>query len=129
MALKSLGNITVTYNSNALTGHLNSASLAAVVAALPTTVLNSTSGTKIAGLADWTISIGGPWSSTLHGYLNPDTVTPPSTLRTLVIVVGGAVTYTWTENSFVDNYSFTADPSALLVWTGSLAVSGPPTMS
>lgn len=131
-AVKGLGNITVDYNSNSLEEHLDSVSLQAIVNAIDATVLSSTGAEKIAGLSDWTLQIGGKWSSTLHGYLNPDCVTPPETLRTLAVTVGksgSTVTYTWTSNAFIDNYQFTVDPTGAILWTGSLAVSGAPTMS
>lgn len=132
MAVKSLGNVTVTYNSTEITSYLNSASLQAVVAAIETTVLNSTAGTKIPGLADWTVNVGGFWAKALHDLLNPDCVTPPSTLRTLVVTVGpsGSVaTYTWTQNSFISDYQWSAEPSGAIPWSGVLSVSGLPTMS
>lgn len=132
MAIKALGNITITYDGDSLEEHLNSASLQAVIAALDTTVLSSTAAEKIPGLGDWTINIGGPWSTTLHGYLNPDVVSPPTTLKTLVVVVGisgDTVTYTWTTNSFISDYSFSFEPSGLATWSGVLSVSGVPAMS
>lgn len=132
MAIKSLGNITVDYNSNSLEEHLNSLSQQAIVTAIETTVLSSTGKEKIAGLADWSIQIGGQWSTTLHGYLNPDTVTPPETLRTLVVTVGksgSTVTYTWTTAAFISDYQWTVQPDTSIVWTGTLSVSGAPSMS
>lgn len=132
MAVKSLGNITVTYNGTAITSYLNTASLQAVVAAIDTTVLNSTAGEKIAGLADWTINVGGLWAKALHDLLNADCVTPPATLRTLVIVIGASgaqATYTWTTNSFISDYSWSVEPTGAITWSGALSVSGAPTMS
>lgn len=132
-AVKALGSITVTYNSNALTAKLNQASLEAIVNAIDTTNLASTAGEQIPGLVNWSVPIGGMWDSTLDGYLGPDTVSPPSSLRTLVIVIGPSgsqVTYTWTSNSFVSNYKFGADnPGGALTWSGTLSVSGAPTRS
>lgn len=132
MPVKSLGNITVDYNSNSLEEHLNSQSLQAVVDAIDTTVLSSSGREKIPGLGDWTITVGGLWSDTLHGYLNPDVVSPPTTLRTLAITLGesgSTVTYTWTENAFISDYSWTVEPSGAVTWSGTLSVSGAPTMS
>jgi hypothetical protein len=132
-AAKSLGNITVTYNSNALTSKLNQASIEAIVNAIDVTNLASSAGQSIPGLANWSVPVGGFWDSTLDGYLGPDAVSPPSTLRTLVVVVGPSgsqATYTWTTNAFISNYKFGADNvSGALTWTGTLAVSGPPTRS
>lgn len=132
MAVKALQGITITYDGDSLEEHLNAASLQATINAIDTTVLSSSAAEKIPGLGDWTINIGGPWSSTLHGYLNPDVVAPPSTLKTLVVVVGQSgsqVTYTWTTNSFISDYSFSLEPTGMITWTGVLSVSGVPTMS
>lgn len=132
MPIKSLTNCLVDYNSNSLEEHLNQASLQAIVSAINTTVLSSTTGTKIPGLADWTVNVGGLWSPTLHGYLNPDVVTPPSTMRTLVVTLGesgSTVVYTWTSNSFISDYQVTIDPTNAIVWSGVLSVSGAPSMS
>lgn len=129
MAIKAAGNITVSYNSNALAGYLNDVSIEAIVKELITTVMTDTGETKIPGISNWTINIGGPWSATLSGYLAPDAISPPATLRTLVIVYGG-VTLTWTTNAFIGNFkeSF-SNPTELATWTGQLAVSGVPTRS
>lgn len=132
MPIKALSNVTVTYNGTAITGYLNQASLQAVVNAIDTTVLNSTGATKIPGLADWTINVGGFWAKALHDVLNPDTVTPPSTMRTLIVVIGESgsqATYTWTTSAFISNYQWSADPTTAIPWTGVLSVSGAPTMS
>ena len=132
MAVKSLGNVTVTYNGTAITGYLNQSSVEAIVAAIDTTVLNSSAGEKISGLADWNVSVGGLWAKALHDVLNPDCVTPPETLRDLVVVVGksgATATYTWDENSFVSGYTWTVEPTGAITWSGSLAVSGVPTMT
>ena len=132
MAVKSLGNVTVTYNGTAITGYLNQSSVEAIVAAIDTTVLNSSAGEKISGLADWNVSVGGLWAKALHDVLNPDCVTPPETLRDLVVVVGksgATATYTWDENSFVSGYTWTVEPTGAITWSGTLAVSGVPTMT
>ena len=132
MAIKALGNVTVSYNGTAITSYLNSASLQAVVNAIETTVLNSTAGTKIPGLADWTVNVGGFWAKALHDVLNPDCVTPPDTLRTLIVVIGPSgsqATYTWTTNSFISDYQWSAEPTGAIPWTGVLSVSGLLTMS
>lgn len=132
MPLKSINNVKVTYNGTEITSYLNQASLQAVVNAIDTTVLNSSGMTKIPGLSDWTINVGGFWVKALHDVLNPDTVSPPSTLRTLIVEIGetgDTVTYTWTTNAFISNYQWTADPTTAIPWTGVLSVSGAPTMS
>lgn len=126
MALKTPGNLTLSYNSNALAGYLNDVSIEAIVKELITTVLTDTGETKIPGLPSWNIGVGGPWSSTLDGYLAPDAISPA--LRTLVAVYGG-VTLTWTSNAFIANYKIVGNPDNPIAWTGTLAVSGVPTRS
>jgi hypothetical protein len=105
----------------------------AIVNAVDTTNLASTANESIAGSASWSIGIGGQWSLTLDGYLGPDAVTPPSTLKTLVVVIGAAgsqATYTWTTNSFLSNYTVDAsDMQGVITWSGTLSVSGPPVRS
>jgi hypothetical protein len=133
MATKTRGNVTVTYNSNALTAHLNSTSVEAVVNAIETTHFSSTGAEKIAGTGNWTVNVGGDWSSTLSGYLTPDAVSPPATLRTMVVVIGG-VTYTWTSSStvgaFIGNLTVDAsDPNTKITWKATLEVSGAPVVS
>lgn len=132
MPVRSLQNVVVSYNGTNITGYLNSQSLQATVAAIDTTVLNSTAGEKISGLADWNISVGGLWAKALHDLLNADCVTPPETLRTLVVTIGASgaqAVYTWTTNSFISDYSWSVEPTGAITWTGALSVSGAPTMS
>lgn len=133
MAVKTRGNVTVTYNSNALTNYLNTTSVEAIVNEIETTHFGSSGAEKIAGTGNWTVNVGGDWSSTLNGYLSPDAVSPPSTLRTLVVVIGASgaqATYTWTTNAFISNYTISADdPNGKITWSGTLAVSGAPVVS
>lgn len=133
MPVKTLGNITVTYNSTNITGYLNQASLEAIVNEIDTTNLASTAMEKTPGAAGWSVPVGGFWAKALDDVLGPDAVTPPSTLRTLAVVLGASgsqVTYTWTTNSFLGQYKVEAsNPTGVLTWSGQLAVSGPPTRS
>lgn len=131
-ATKAPGNITISYNSNALAGYLNQASIDGVIAEIDTTDLASTAMEKIPGLGSWSVPVGGFWDSTLDGYLGPDAIAPPSTLRTLVVVIGPSgsqVTYTWTSNAFISGYKIAAEPGGALTWSGTLSVSGVPTRS
>lgn len=132
MPVKSPGNITISYNSNALAPHLNQASIEGIVAEIETTDLASTAQEKIPGLGGWSVPVGGFWSDTLDGYLAPDAISPPASLRTLVVVLGpsGAqVTLTFTSAAFISNYRVSAEPSGALTWSGTLSVSGAPTRS
>jgi hypothetical protein len=133
MPAKAAGNVTLTYNSVALTDYLDDISIEAVVKELITTVLSSTGETKIPGVANYTLNIGGPWAKALDDALAPDAITPPTTMRTLVAVYGvsgSTVTLTWTTNAFIGNYKVNAsNPTELIKWTGVLAVSGVPVRS
>lgn len=133
MAVKTLGNITISYNSNALQSHLSQASVEAIISELDITNLASSATEKIPGLGNWTVPVSGFWSPTLDGYLAPDSITPPASLRTLVVVVGvsgSTVTLTWTSNAFISNYRVNADsPNAPITWSGTLSVSGNPVRS
>lgn len=130
MATKALGNITVTYDSLNITQYLNTASIAAIIAQIDTTNLASSGDEKIAGSGAWEVSVGGMWAKALDDKLGADAVSPPATLKTLVVVVGAGgaqVTYTWTTNAFVGNYTIdTTDPKGMIGWSGTLAVSGAP---
>jgi hypothetical protein len=129
MAVKALTNVQITYDGDSLEEHLNQASMEAVIAEIDTTVLSSTAGEKIAGLGNWSVPVGGLWSATLDGYLGPDAVSPPSTLKTLAVVIA-TVTYTWTTNAFLSNYRVNADnPGGAITWSGTLSVSGNPVRS
>lgn len=129
MALKALTNVQITYDGDSLEEHLNQASMEAVIAEIDTTVLSSTAGEKIAGLGNWSVPVGGLWSATLDGYLGPDAVSPPSTLKTLIVVIA-TVTYTWTTTAFLSNYRVSADnPGGAITWSGTLSVSGNPVRS
>lgn len=130
MAIKKVaGNVTVTYNSNALTAYLNTASTNAVVNAIDTTDFASTGTESIAGLPTWSVPVGGNWDGTLDGYLGPDAVSPPTTLRTLAVVFD-SVTYTWSSNAFISDYTINASsPTDGITWSGTLTCSGVPTRS
>ena len=132
MPVKSSGNVLVVYNSNALTAFLNQASLEGIVNEIDVTSLASTAGEKIPGLGGWNVPVGGFWTSVLDGYLGPDSISPPASLRTLVVTIGpsGAQSiYTFTSAAFISNYRVSAEPSGALTWSGTLSVSGAPTRS
>jgi len=129
MAMKKVaGNITVTYDSNAITNYLNTTSLNAVVNQIDTTDFGDANAkTSIAGLADWEVPIGGPWDVTLDGYLSGDVISPPATLKTLAVGID-TLTFTWTANAFITDYKISgSSPSDGITWTGTLKGSGAPT--
>jgi len=130
MAVKGMGNFTLTYNSNALTNYCNTADLSATIEDLETTHFGSTGRESIAGIATWAISMGGDFDSVIDGYLGPDAVTP-GTKRTAAIAFdddgGTTVTYTWTTNAEIGDYNITATPTGKIEWSGTLRLSGAPT--
>lgn len=128
-ARKTRGNVTVSYNSNALTNYCNQAELGATVERIETTHFGSTAKESIAGDTEWTIPLSGDWDNTLDGYLAPDAVTP-GTKRTAVIAFVGStqtVTYTWTSNAEIQDYKVSGQIGGKLQWSATLALSGAPT--
>jgi len=97
---------------------------------------DSSADTAIPGLASWEVNVGGPWNSTVDGYLSPEAVAPSATLQTLVVAIGTAstVTYTWTAattvGAFITNWSIDASsPTDMITWSGTLKCSGAPVVS
>lgn len=131
-AVKTEGKVVVTYNSNNITAYCNSADLQAAIDRLEVTDLASTGKEYVTGVGEWTISIGGYWDSTIDGYLAPDAVTP-GTKRTASIALTDAgattVTYTWTTNAEVQDYSITSATGGVIEWSATLALSGAPSRS
>lgn len=134
---KALQNVSVSYNGQSLQAHLNQASLEATVEAVESTTFASAAMEQGPGAPSFSVSVGGPWSQTLDGILRPDVISPPDTLRTLVYYVGptgSRVTYTWTgtatTGAFISDYTINADdPMGDITWSGTLTVSGAPTVS
>ena len=130
MAVKGQGNTTVTYNSNALTNYCNQADLSATIADIETTHFGSTGRESTAGISTWAISLGGDFDSVVDGYLAPDAITT-GTKRTAVISFedngGVTVSYTWTSNAEIGEYSITSTPTGKIEWTATLRLSGAPT--
>ena len=126
-ARKGAGNVTVTYNANAITNYINQANLQATVAELEATHFGSASQEFDAGLSGWTLNFNGDWHATLDGYIGPDAIT--STKRTVVIAFSDGtttVTYTWTTNGFVTNYNPAADATGKITHSAQLRLSGAP---
>lgn len=132
------GNITVTYNSNALTAYLEQSSLEQTVNAIEVTNFGSSAQESIAGLPSFSVPVGGPWSKSLDDILGPDAISPPSTLRSLSVAIGSGanqVTYDWatgteTYGAFISDYKVEgSSPTEGLKWTGTLTVSGGPVRS
>ena len=126
---KAQGNVTATYNSNAITAYINQADTQSTFAQIDVTTLGDTGKVNIVDAAEWTINLAGPWHPTLDGYLAPDAVTP-GTKRTAVVTYSSGsstVTYTWTSNAEIGNYQIQAAPGAAITWSATLTLSGAPT--
>lgn len=131
---KALKNISLTYNVTDIAPYLNKASLERTVEAIDTTVFTSDGKENTAGAPSASVSVGGPWGSTLDAALGPDSIAPPATLRNLVYSVGptgGKVIHTWTGSetvgAFISNYVIDASsPTGIIMWTGTLTISGIP---
>jgi hypothetical protein len=127
-ARKGAGNITVTYNAQAITNYLNQTSLQATVAELEATHFGSSAEEFDAGLTGWTVSFSGDWATALDTIIGPDAIT--STKRTVVIALNGGsgatATYTWTSNGFVTNYNPSADATGKITHSAQLRLSGAP---
>ena len=128
MAIKSLGNVVVNYNSVNITQYCSQADLKAAIERLDTTNLASTAKESIAGDAEWTISLSGQWATALDTALAPDAVTPGTARTASIAIDGGAqtVTYTWTSTAEISDYTVTSSTGAFIGWSGTLSLSGAP---
>ena len=127
-ARKARGNVTCTYNSNAITAYLDSADLEATIDMLETTNLASTAAESTAGDPSWKISLSGMWDNAIDAILAVDAVTP-GTKRTAVMVLTGstaAVTYTWTTNAEIGDYSVSSAVGDFIKFSATLTLSGAP---
>ncbi len=127
--IKAAGHVIPTYNSNALTAFVNTASLAAALSQIDVTDFASTANEFITGFSDWTTPLGGQWDPALDAFLAPDAVTP-GTKRTFSIAFDDGtttVTYTWTTNAEIENYTVDASsPTEGITWSCDLKLSGAP---
>lgn len=128
MATRARGNTTVTFNSVDITQYLDSASLSNVAERLDTTNLASTGKESIAGDVEYSIPVSGNWAAALDTAIQPEVGT--GTKRTCVITFGATpslVTYTWTSQSEVQDYTITSAVGDFIKWSGTIALSGAPT--
>lgn len=128
-ARKARGNAAVSYNSNNITQYLDSADLEATIDQLETTNLASTAAESTAGDPSWSISMSGMWDNTIDAIIGPDAVTP-GTKRTAVMTLTGSsatVTYTWTSNAEIGDYSINSAVGDFIKFSCTLTLSGAPT--
>lgn len=128
MAVKSLGNVVVTYNSVDVTQYCNQADLSATLERLDVTDLADTAKSTIAGDAEWSIQLGGMWATALDTAIAVDAVTPGTARTATIAFDGGAqtVTYTWTSTAEIQDYSVTSATGNFIGWSATLALSGAP---
>ena len=126
---KARGNVVVYYNSQNITSYCDSSDLDDAIDQMETTNLASTGVETVAGDPKWTIKLSGMWDNAIDAILAPDAVTP-GTKRTAVITYTNGtstVSYTWTSNAEIGNYSVTAAPGGAITWSATLTLSGAPT--
>lgn len=132
MPVKTLSNISVTYNSQNISAYLNSASLEIIKDAIDTTNLASTAKETLPAGPGFSVPVGGFWAQALDAILGADASATSDTLRALVVVIGASgsqATYTRTASgnygAFVSDYKVDAsDPLGVITWSATLSVSG-----
>lgn len=130
-------NFTVTYNGTNITAYCNQASIEATVAEIDTTNLASTGAESSPASTAWDTPIGGFLQKEVDDVIGPDGITPPATMRNLVITVGPSgsqTTFTWTgsttEGATIENYTIApTDPTQLITWSAALLISGGPVIT
>lgn len=130
-------NFTVTYNGTDITQYCNQANIEATVAEIDTTNLASTGAESSPASTAWATPIGGFLQKELDDVIGVDAITPPSTMRNLVITVGPSgtlTTFTWTgsttEGATIENYTLApTEPTELITWSAALLISGGPVIT
>lgn len=131
---KAESNVTVVYNGTDITQYCNQNDLDAVVAEVDTTNLASTGAESSPAATSWSVKLQGFLDKAIDDVIGPDALTPPATLRNLVVTrgpTGAQAIYTWTgtatAGAFVGNYQLPAtDPKNLSTWSADLQISGGP---
>lgn len=128
-AVKSQGNITLTYNDQDLTCYANQANLNATAESIEATVFCSTGAESIPDSPTWAIDFSGYWDVLFDGYIFPDIIAP-GTKRNAVIgftdASAAVVTYTWTANAEIQSAGITAAIGSLIGHSITLSLSGAP---
>jgi hypothetical protein len=128
MAVKGVGNTTVTYNSVNITAYINEAELAIVIAELEGTNLASTAATFAPSLPSYQLTLKGDWIKALDDVLGVDAATPA--LRACVIKftdeAAAWVQYSF-ANAFVTGYAITAPATGKITHAPTIRLSGAPT--
>lgn len=130
-------NLSVTYNSVDITPYCNQGDVEAVVSENDGTNLASVAAESEPGSTDWRVRLSGMLDKASDDVFGKESLSPPSTLRGLVITVGPSgtrTTYTWTgsadEGAFINNYTVQpTEPTQLINWQAELGISGGPVRS
>ncbi len=128
-ARKSRGNVVVNFNGTALTAYCDGADLDMVIDQLETTNLASTGAESTAGDAKFSIKLSGMWDNALDAVIGPEAVTPGTKRNASIALTGSSatVTYTWTANAEIENYTIGSKTKAFITFNATLALSGAPT--
>lgn len=130
-------NFTVTLGGINITQYTNQASIEATVAEIDATNLASVGAESAPASTSWATPVGGFLDKALDDVFGPTALTPPATMKNLVVTVGpsGSVTtFTWTgttaEGATIENYTISpTEPTQLITWSGALLISGGPTIT
>lgn len=128
MAVRSAGNVVVTYNGQNITAYLNEAELSATIDELESTNLASTAMQYQPSLANYTMSFSGDWSAALDAIIGPDMITPVMRTVSIQFIENSVeVTYTWTSNAFLTGFTITSSATDKITHAPALRLSGAPT--
>ncbi len=128
-ARKSRGNVVVSFNGTALTAYCDGADLDMAIDQLETTNLASTGAESTAGDTKYSIKLSGMWDNALDAVLGPEAVTPGTKRNASIALTGSSatVTYGWTANAEIENYTINSKTKAFITFSATLALSGAPT--
>ncbi len=125
MAVKGVGNATVTYNSVNITAYINEVELGITIAELEGTNLASTVAQFAPSLPQYNLTLKGDWIKAIDDALGVDSVTPA--LRTCVIKFtdenAAWVQYSFSQ-CFVTGYSITASAGGKIEHAPTLRLGG-----
>jgi hypothetical protein len=129
MARKSLGNNTLTYNSNNITAYLTGTDMTFNGKKIDVTDLADTAQNFLTVDGEWKISCEFMWDNALDAILGVDAVTfgTKRTLAYATIGTGATITYTWTSNAEIGDYKFGSKTGDVIKGSCTFTCSGAPT--
>jgi hypothetical protein len=127
-AMRGAGNAIVTYDSLSMVDNVNTSTLTNTIAELEATVLSSTAEETIAGLGSYEMQLEGFWSPTIDAKLGPDSISGNKKTASIKYGsgAGNMVTYTWTTQAFISNYTITSPANEALGFSATLRLNGAP---